>query len=399
MDGNIFDRYEEVAALYTENTAQFNRLCRSLTFVDGKTWNLCSITEYEALFQLCECQISEIRQRINIMHESTLILGNHVSLIEGQAERLQKVAADFVLHRHGLISFVRIYGRELAERRKALSDDVKQLVEDIQVLVDEICTVCSAKHFHENLNLFKKSLFYGRQREIFLQLVKEELMCHPPMDESVKFYNRWSTVKRTLENHVIYAPILKQYPGAGGSATRYETFIECMLRPVSEEKKRDVGLWIDMLTAVALYEDRKNMKVDMPEDMQGEVADDGTKEAQRVWEAVDILRRTRYGADRKPLMRHQYDMAWIADFMDEQRRKQPGKEPFADTKDFIDFLRKGRQSGIPDISTINRYRVTQKKAFPDWIFTDAMGLRSTESERRKELVRQFQQLMDATQKK
>lgn len=399
MDRNIFDRYEEVVALYTENTAQFNRLCRSLTFVDGKTWNLCSITEYEALFQLCECQISEIRQRINIMHESTLILGNHVSLIEGQAERLQKVAADFVLHRHGLISFVRIYGRELAERRKALSDDVKQLVEDIQVLVDEICTVCSAKHFHENLNLFKKSLFYGRQREIFLQLVKEELMCHPPMDESVKFYNRWSTVKRTLENHVIYAPILKQYPGAGGSATRYETFIECMLRPVSEEKKRDVGLWIDMLTAVALYEDRKNMKVEMPEDMQGEAADDGTKEAQRVWEAVDILRRTRYGADRKPLMRHQYDMAWIADIMDEQRRKQPGKKPFADTKDFIDFLRKGRQSGIPDISTINRYRVTQKKAFPDWIFTDAMGLRSTESERRKELVRQFQQLMDATQKK
>lgn len=399
MDRNIFDRYEEVAALYTENTAQFNRLCRSLTFVDGKTWNLCSITEYEALFQLCECQISEIRQRINIMHESTLILGNHISLIEGQAERLQKVAADFVLHRHGLISFVRIYGRELAERRKALSDDVKQLVEDIQVLVDEICTVCSAKHFHENLNLFKKSLFYGRQREIFLQLVKEELMCHPPMDESVKFYNRWSTVKRTLENHVIYAPILKQYPRAGGSVTRYETFIDSMLRPVSEEKKRDVGLWIDMLTAVALYEDRNTMKVDMPEDMQGEAADDGTKEAQRVWEAVDILRRTRYGADRKPLMRHQYDMAWIADFMDEQRRKQPGKKPFADTKDFIDFLRKGRQSGVPDTSTINKYRVTQKKAFPDWVFTDAMGQRSTEIERRKELVRQFQQLMDTTQKK
>ena len=399
METNIFDSYEEIVALYTENTAQFNRLCRSLTFVDEKAWNLCSRAEYEALFVLCECQVSELRQRIGIMQESTLILGNHVSLIEGQVERLQKVATDFVLHRHGLISFVRIYGRELAERRKALSDDVKQLVEDIQVLVDEICTICSAKHFHENLNLFKKSLFYGRQREIFLQLVKEELMCHPPMDESVKFYNRWSTVKRTLENHVIYAPILKQYPRAGGSVTRYETFIDSMLRPVSEEKKRDVGLWIDMLTAVALYEDRNTMKVDMPEDMPGEAADDGTKEAQRVWEAVDILRRTRYGADRKPLMRHQYDMAWIADIMDEQRRQQPGKKPFADTKEFIDFLRKGRQSGVPDISTINKYRVTQKKAFPDWVFTDAMGQRSTEIERRKELVRQFKQLMDTTQKK
>lgn len=399
MDRNIFDRYEEVVALYTENTAQFNRLCRSLTFVDEKAWNLCSGTEYEALFVLCECQVSELRKRISLMQENTLILGNHVSLIEGQVERLQKVAADFVLHRHGLFSFIRIYGRELAERRKALSEDIKGLLEEMQVLVDEICTVCNAKHFRENLNLFKKSLFYARQCEVFLQLVKEELMCQPPVDEAAKNRNRWSTVKRTLENHVVYAPILKQYPRAGGSVTRYETFIDSMLRPVSEEKKRDVGLWIDMLTAVALYEDRNTMKVEMPEDMPGEAADDGTKEAQRVWEAVDVLRRTRYAADKKPLMRHQYDMAWIADIMDEQRRKQPGKKPFADTKDFIDFLRKGRQSGVPDISTINRYRVTQKKAFPDWIFTDAMGQRRTESERRKELVRQFQRLMDATQKK
>ena len=90
------------------------------------------------------------------------------------------------------------------------------------------------------------------------------------------------------------------------------------------------------------------------------------------------------------LIKYQYDFIW---FMQAYNELLP-KVPFNSVSDYVKWLRRHGVKNPPSESQLSRHYFPQREKFPQWHFKDHKGKKTTERDRRLDLVQSFLNLLD-----